>query len=190
MVASAHVRDEKDNINGVDVASLGETLDAVAKVPELGLFQFRNSNDWQGGSINRSTFKSFYGGGQEDDTRTESFEVYADEPVSIFGENTSPTPVEFLLHALAACMTTTLVFNASLQGIVLNELSSTMEGDIDIRGFTGISEDTPKGLSEIRVNFRAKTDGESEELKALAEMSPVYHSLKGSVPIKVGFETV
>jgi len=176
-------------VNGVDVTALGETLAAVAANPELGRFQFRNANRWIGGSRNRSTIKGFYGAGQEDSTRTEPYVFDADEPPVLLGEDKGANPVEYLLHALAGCMTTTMVYHAASQGIEIEALESSIEGDIDIRGFTGLSADVPKGYGEIRVNFRARTNGDSETLADLTRMSPVFNTVCGSVPVVVNVET-
>jgi len=176
-------------VNGVDVTALGETLATVAANPELGRFQFRNANRWIGGSRNRSTIKGFYGAGQEDTTRTEPYVFDADEPPVLLGEDKGANPVEYLLHALAGCMTTTMVYHAASQGIEIEELESSIEGDLDIRGFTGLSTDVPKGYGEIRANFRAKTNGDPETLKELTQMSPVFNTVCGSVPVVVNVET-
>ena len=176
-------------INGVDVTALGATLAAVDGNPELGQFQFRNTNKWINGSRNRSTIKGFYGAGKEDDTRTTSYVFDADEPPVLLGEDKGANPVEYLLHALAGCMTTTMVYHAASRGIAIEELQSTLEGDIDIRGFTGLSEGVPKGYGEIRANFRAKTSADPEVLKSLAQMSPVFNSVAGSVPVIINVET-
>mgnify|MGYP005667860017 CR=1 FL=1 len=184
-----NVTEQHTIVNGVDVTALGETLDAVGANPDIGQFQFRNSNRWVNGSLNKSTIKGFYGAGVEDDTRTRAFEFYADEPAVLLGEDKGANPVEYLLHAMAGCMTTTMVYHSAANGIVIEELGSEMEGDIDIRGFTGISEDVPMGYNEIRIKFRVKTNGDPEELKALTQMSPVYNSVAGSVPVVVTVET-
>ncbi|MEE8517195.1 MAG: OsmC family protein, partial [Alphaproteobacteria bacterium] len=181
MTTTENIIDQHEIINGVDVTALSETLDAVGANPELAQFQFRNSNTWIDGSHNRSTIKGFYGAGAEDTTRTEAFEFDADEPPVLLGEDVGANPVEYLLHALAGCMTTTMVYHAAASGIVIEALSSNIEGDIDIRGFTGVAADVPKEFREIRVNFRAKTDGDADELKALAEMSPVFNTISGAV---------
>lgn len=107
----------------------------------------------------------------------------------LLGDDKGANPVEYLLHALAGCMTTTLVYHSAIRGITLDAISSEIEGDLDLRGFTGIDAETPKGFNEIRVNFRVKTDADSETLKPLAVMSPVYNSLSSSVPIKVSIQT-
>ena len=176
-------------VNGVDVTALGETLDAVAAAPQLARFQFRNNNRWMGGSRNRSTVLGFYGAGREDDTRQAAFVFDADEPVVLHGTDRGANPVEYLLHALAACMTTTMVYHAASRGIEIEALESEIEGDIDIRGFTGLSPDVPKGYREIRATFRAKTKADPALLDSLVRMSPVFNSVAGSVPVIVMIET-
>ena len=176
-------------INGVDVTALGSTLAAVDANPELGQFRFRNTNRWISGSLNTSSIKEFYGAGKEDDTRTKTYQFDADEPAVLLGEDRGANPVEYLLHALAGCMTTTMVYHAASRGIVIEDLQSNLEGDIDIRGFTGLSETVPKGYGEIRVNFRAKSDSDPETLKTLAQMSPVFNTIAGSVPVLINVET-
>ena len=176
-------------VNGVDVTALGETLAAVQANPSLGKFQFRNRNQWLGGSLNRSTIKGFYGAGQEDATRVKAYHFDNDEPPVLLGKDRGANPVEFLLHALAGCMTTAMVYLAASRGIEIEALESNIEGDIDIRGFTGLSPDVPKGYREIRVNFRAKTDADPAILVDLAKMSPVFNTVAGSVAVKVNVET-
>jgi uncharacterized OsmC-like protein len=179
---------ENKVINGVDVTALGETLSALAAKPALAQFQFRNRNRWLGGSRNRSAIREFYGAGREDDTRTQSFVFDADEPAVLLGEDKGANPVEYLLHALAGCMTTTMVYHAASRGIEIEALESAIEGDIDVRGFAGLA-DVPKGYREIRVTFRARTAATPAELEALVRMSPVFNSVAGSVPVKVKVET-
>ena len=176
-------------VNGVDVTALGETLTAVGANPELAQFQFRNSNRWIDGSLNRSTIKGFHGAGKEDDTRAKAFTFDADEPSVLLGQDLGANPVEYLLHALAGCMTTTIVYHSAAQGVEITALESAIEGDIDIRGFTGIAPEVPKGFGEIRVSFRARTDGDPAMLEGLAKMSPVYNTIAGSVPVDVKVET-
>lgn len=189
MAETAKIIEQHSVINGVDVTALGETLEAIQKTPELGKFQFRNANTWLGGSRNRSTIKGFYGAGQEDATRTTAYQFDADEPPVLLGEDQGANPVEYLLHAMAGCMTTTMVYHSAAQGIEIEELESRIEGDIDIRGFTGLADDVPKGYGEIRVNFRARTDADPKVLEGLAQMSPVFNTVSGSVPVKVSVET-
>ena len=189
MSATAEFTGKSTWVNGVNVTALAETLGAVADKPALGRFQFRARNRWIGGSRNQSTIKEFYGAGQEDTTRKDSYVFDADEPPVLLGEDKGANPVEYLLHALAGCMTTTMVYHAASRGIEIDAVESSFEGDIDIRGFTGLSKDVPKGYQQIRVTFRVRTKGDAGVLTELTRMSPVYNSVCGSVPIDVTVET-
>jgi uncharacterized OsmC-like protein len=189
MTTTAAIDETHNLVNGVDVPALMQTLSVIKANPDLGQFQFRNANQWIGGSRNRSTIKGFYGAGKEDNSRTEAYEFDADEPPVLLGEDRGANPVEYLLHALAGCMTTTMVYHSASRGIEIEALESSIEGDIDIRGFTGLANDVPKGYREIRATFRAKTDGDGETLATFAKMSPVFNSVSGSVPISITVET-
>jgi uncharacterized OsmC-like protein len=176
-------------LNGVDATALLETLDALKAQPALAKFQFRVANKWQGGSHNRSTIKGFYGAGREDDTRAKPYTFDNGEPTVLLGHEEGANPVEYLLHGLAGCMTTTMAYHAAAQGIAIEALESRVEGDIDIRGFTGVAPDVPKGFGAIRVTFRAKTKGDAALLESLTRMSPVYNTIAGSVPVTVRVDT-
>jgi uncharacterized OsmC-like protein len=193
MSATAEITNESKGagtwVNGVNVTALAATLGAVGEKPALGRFQFRARNRWIGGGRNSSTIKGFYGAGQEDATRRDAYVFDADEPPVLLGEDKGANPVEYLLHALAGCMTTTMVYHAASQGIEIDALESSFEGDIDIRGFTGLSDDVPRGYQRIRAAFRVRTQGDAGLLADLTRMSPVYNSVCGSVPIDVTIET-
>jgi uncharacterized OsmC-like protein len=150
--------------NGINVDTMFATLDAIKAQPELATFQFRATNTWMGGAHNRSTIREFYGAGQTDQTRASAWNVDAGEPPILLGENEGPNPAEYLLHALAACLTTTLVYIASARGVQLDEVESTLEGDMDVRGALGISKDVPNRFTAIRVSFRIKSDAPAEKL--------------------------
>ncbi len=177
-----------DVVNGVNVTALGETLAAVGAAPALGQFRFHARNRWLGGALNRTTIKTFHGAGQEQRGAGAGFTYDADEPQVLLGEDGAANPVEYLLHALAGCMTTTMVYHAASRGIVIEALESALEGDLDIRGFTGLSDDVPKGYQAVRAAFRVKTRGDLAMLADLCRMSPVYNSLIGSVPIEIAVE--
>src|SRR2546430_717312 len=127
--------------NGVDTTTMFATLDAIKAQPEIAKFQFRARNRWLGGAHNRSTIKGFYAAGGEDTSRTKAFVLDAGEPAILLGTDTGPNPAEYLLHALAACVTTSLVYSAAARGVRLTEAESTLEGDFDLRGAMGLSED-------------------------------------------------
>src|SRR4051794_33757993 len=126
--------------NGVDVPMLSATLDAVKGAPQLADFQFRATNTWLSGTHTRSTIQGFYGAGQEDGSRTEPFSYDTDHPTVLVGTGTAPTPVEFLLHAIAACLTGGMANIAAARGIDLHRIESTVEGDIDLLGIFGLSD--------------------------------------------------
>jgi len=157
-------------VNGVDTTALLTTREAVRQHPELAQFQFRATNSWISGTHNRSTIDGYFGAGQEMD-RAGGFAFDADHPPVLTGEDHGPTPVEFLLHALAACLTAGLVNIASARGITLTKVSSTVTGDIDLLGILGLDPDVRNGYSGIHVVFDVEGDASAEELAGLVERS-------------------
>lgn len=157
--------------NGVDVPTLFATLDVVRAQPAAAQFQFRARNEWVHGTHSRTAIQGFFGAGQEDTTRTEPFVYDADHPTVLVGGGAAPTPVEFLLHAIASCLTAGLVNIASARGITLHRVESTVEGDIDLLGIFGMSDEVRNGYREIRVHFTVEGDAPAEKLQALVEQS-------------------
>lgn len=174
--------------NGVDLDILMETVNAIKADPELGASRFRARNIWLGGNHNRSTVKSFYGAKQEIEHK-QTFRMDADEPPILAGNDEGANPVEHLLHALASCLTTSLVAHAAVRGIEVEELESELEGDIDLRGFLGLAADVPKGYTDIRVRFRVKAKPEDvPRLKELAKFSPVFNTITHGANVEVDVE--
>ncbi len=179
--------------NGVDVPTLFATLDAVKGAPQLAQFQFRATNEWISGTHNRSTIHGFYGAGQEDTSRTAPFGYDADHPAVLVGTGHGPTPVEFLLHAIAACLTSGLANIAAARGITLRRVSSTVTGDIDLLGILGLSDQVRNGYRQIRVHFEIEGDATPEELARLVEQSrrrsAVYDVLRNGTDIEIDVRT-
>ena len=179
--------------NGVDSEQLFGTLDAIKAQPELGRFTFRARNQWIDGAHNRSTIQGFYGAGQEDASRAQPFAVDADEPAILLGTDTGPNPAEHLLHALAACLTTSLVYVATARKVRLTEVESTLEGDMDVRGALGLSDDVRNGFTRIRVSFKVKGDAPAEKLREIVDRaqarSAVFDMVAHGVPVEVGVVT-
>ncbi len=172
-------------INGVDVERLGQTIQAVQKDPGLAKSQFRAVNRWIHGGHNRSTIQGFYAAGQEDTSRTQPFVFDADEPAVLLGQDKGANPVEFVLHALAACVTTSLVYHAAARGITIESVESQLEGDLDLQGFLGLSDQVRRGYKEIRVEFKVKSNASSEQLEELTKLSPVYDIVSNPVPVSI-----
>jgi uncharacterized OsmC-like protein len=179
--------------NGVDVPTLFATLDAVKKAPQIAQFQFRATNEWVSGAHSRSVIQGFYGAGQEDTSRPEPFAYDADHPAVLVGSNQGPTPVEFLLHAIAACLTAGLANIAAARGITLRRVSSRVEGDIDLLGIFGMSDSIRNGYRQIRVHFDVEGDASPEELAALVEQSrrrsAVYDVLANGTDVQLEVNT-
>jgi uncharacterized OsmC-like protein len=175
-------------INGIDVERLSGTIDHIVHDPALARFQFRAQNKWIDGGHNRSTIKEFYGAGQEDTSRTEPFVLDVDEPPVLLGENRGPNAGEYVLHALAACLTGTLVYHAAARGIALEGLECTIEGDADLQGFLGLDESVRPGFEKVRVAFKATGDFDDEQLAELASLtrySPVRDIVSNPVPVAI-----
>jgi uncharacterized OsmC-like protein len=175
-------------INGVDMETLQGTIHAIEQEPELGQCRFRARNQWLGGNHNCTTINGFYGAGQEM-THKQEFVLHADEPPILAGGDDGANPVEHLLNALAACVTTSMVAHAAVRGIHIEELESELEGDIDLRGFLGLSTEVPRGYTEIRVKFRVKADVDNmERLRRLTEFSPVFNTITQGANVDVTVE--
>jgi uncharacterized OsmC-like protein len=179
--------------NGVDTGQLFGTLDAIKDDPSLARFQFRARNHWIEGAHNRTTIRDFYAANQEDTSRAAEFVIDAGEPAILLGTDTGPNPAEHLLHALAACLTTSLVYVAAVRGVHLTEVESTLEGDMDVRGALGLSDDYRNGFEQIRASFRVKGDAPEEKLRevvARAQLrSAVFDMVTNGVPVTVDVAT-
>ncbi len=176
-------------LNGLDLEQMTQTVTALKNDPALARFQFRARNNWIDGGENRSTIQGFYGAGQEDRSRTKPFEFVNGEPPVLLGNNEGANPVEFLLHALAGCVTTTLVLHATARGIKIESISTEMDGDIDLHGLLGLDDSVSPGYEQIRMKMEIQADCTDEELDALLaytkDHSPVCNTVCRPVPVVV-----
>jgi uncharacterized OsmC-like protein len=180
---------ERPRRNGVDVATLFATLDAVKGNNDIAKFQFRARNTWQTGTHSRSEISGFHGALQEMAHRNVTV-VESDHPEVLVGTDQAPTPVEYLLHAIAACLTAGIGNIAAARGIDLHRVSSTVEGDIDLLGILGLSDGSVRnGYEQIRVTFHLEGDADEETLRGLVEQSrrrsAVYDALTNPTPVQV-----
>jgi uncharacterized OsmC-like protein len=176
------------NMNGVDVDKLFETINAIKASPAIAKFRFSLENEWMDCGHNRSMIKGFHGA-CEDMDHSQTFMLDADEPAILLGMDMGPNPVEYLLKALASCVTTSIVYHAAAKGIRIEEMETTVSGDIDLHGFLGLRDDVRNGYESIRMNYRIKADVSDEELQELCQLgptySPVFDSVTKGVPVTV-----
>ncbi|MBX3333263.1 MAG: OsmC family protein [Nitrospira sp.] len=175
--------------NGLDLEQMGQTVKALQNNPALAQFQFRAHNRWIDGGENRSTIKDFYGAGSEDASRSEAFVFTNGEPPVLLGHNEGANPVEFLLHALAGCVTTTTVLHAAARGIKLRKLSTELTGNIDLQGLLALDDSVPAGYESIRIRMDIEADCSDEDLAELIAFaqrhSPVCNTVCRPVPVTI-----
>jgi uncharacterized OsmC-like protein len=173
--------------NGVDTATLFATLDAVKGDPDIAKFRFRATNTWVSGTHNRSTIHGFHGAKQEM-THRQPFTFDADHPPVLVGTDNGPTPAEYVLHALAACLTAGIANIAAARGVTLTEVSATVEGDIDLLGILGLSGQVRNGYQQIKVGFTLRGD-DPEKLRSVVEQSrqrsAVFDIVTNGVPVSI-----
>ena len=176
-------------INGLNMEALVGTVAAIKQDPSLGSFEFRATNRWVNGGENRSRIKEFHGAGCEDVSRTDAFEFTNGEPPVLLGANEGANPVEFLLHALAGCVTTTTVLHAAARGIQIESLSTELVGTIDVQGLLGLDDAVPVGYKHIQILMDIKADCTEEELDDLLAFarnhSPVCNTVCRPIPVTV-----
>jgi len=179
-------------VNGVDVDQLKSTVEVMRAVPDLAKFTFRATNRWMKGGLNRSSIGGFHGAGAEN--HRDGFIIDTAQPPLVAGGDEAPNPVEYLLHALVGCLTTTLVYHAAMQGVRIQAVESQVEGQLDLRSFLGLREDLPGGFEGVDVRFRVKADCSEAELAHLMDVarrrSPVANFVVRAVPTSVVCEAM
>lgn len=184
---------DRTPLNGVDTATLFATRDAVKETHEIAKFQFRAQNTWVSGTHNRSVVSGFYGAMQEMQHERETV-VVSDHPAVLVGEDHGPTPVEYLLHAIAACLTGGIANIAAARGVQLTKVSSTVEGDIDLLGILGLSGGAVRnGFEQIKVTFHVEGDADDQTLRDIVEQSrrrsAVYDVFTNPTPVHIDVVT-
>jgi uncharacterized OsmC-like protein len=173
--------------NGLNLLQMKQTIEAIEGTPSLGEFEFRASNQWINGGENRSSIKGFYGAGSEDESRSKPFTFTNGEPPILLGNNEGANPVEFLLHALAGCVTTTTVLHAAARGIQIHKISTELVGNIDVQGLLALDDSVPVGYESISIKMDIEADCSDEEIDELIafakEHSPVCNTVCKPVPV-------
>ena len=184
---------EEKLVNGINVEDLADCIDDITENPELGRYKFRAKNKWVDGAHCRSTIQDFWAGGQEDTSRQRPHVLEGDEPTTILGTDIGPNAAETLLHALGACLNTSIIYHGAAWGIKIDELELDIEGDLDLKGFLGIDESVPSNFQRIRIDCRIKADAPREKLEELwdyaLKRAPVFNSVTLPVPVDVSLET-
>jgi uncharacterized OsmC-like protein len=179
---------ERVPMNGVNTPTLFATINAVKAQPELAKFRFTATNQWLTGTHSRSRIELFTGAGGEH-THTGDVQFDADHPAVLVGQDAAPTPVEFLLHAIAGCITAGIGNIAAARGVKLTSVESTVEGDIDLRGILGLSDEVRNGFQQMRVNFRITGDADPQKLREIVDQatarSAVYDVLTNGIPVAI-----
>jgi uncharacterized OsmC-like protein len=187
MNSQALKKADSTRINGLDTVALFGTVDAIKANPSLSRFEFRARNRWISGGENRSRIKEFFGAGSEDTSRTAAFEFVNGEPPVLLGNNEGANPVEFLLHALAGCVTTTTVLHAAARGISIRRMSTELVGDLDVQGLLALDDSVAPGYREIRIRMHIEADCSDAELDELLDFakdhSPVCNTVCRPIPV-------
>lgn len=176
------------SLNGVNVAKMKETMAAIEGNPDIAQFRFSATNRWFDGGHNQTRIEDFFGACATQQHRT-SFVFEEDEPPLLLGNDIGANPVEFVLTGLAGCLTTSLVYHAAARGIRVKRVESRLEGDLDLRGFLGMSPDIRNGYEGIKVIMRVDADATEEQIQELVRLaqqrSPVFDIVTNSVPVEV-----
>lgn len=179
-------------MNGVNVDQLVATVEAVKANPDLARFQFRAKTEWITGGQSRTSIQGFFGAGQEDTSRTRPFILDGDEPPVLLGTNAGPNAVEAVLHALASCLAVGFIYNAAALGITVDALDFRLEGELDLRGFLGLSDQVRPGYEGIRLIYRVQTNAPREKVEELCayvqRTSPVLDIIRNPVPVTITLE--
>jgi uncharacterized OsmC-like protein len=178
--------------HGVDTPTLLATISAVGGQPELAKFQFRVKNRWVEGTHSRSAIADFFGAGGEH-RHVATYMADGDHPGVLCGADQGPTPVEWVLHALATCLTAGIANIAAARGVTLKRVESTVTGNIDLRGILGLSKEVRNGYSAIRVSFEIEGDAPAEKLREIIDQSrarsAVFDIITNGVPVSIDVKT-
>jgi len=188
MTATASKKPAPKPLNGVDTPTLLATINAVGAQPQLAKFQFRATNQWLAGTHSRSAMAGFSGAGGEH-AHKNTYTAASDHPAVLCGADAAPTPVEWLLHALASCVTAGIANIAAARGVKLTRVETSVAGDIDLRGILGLSKDVRNGYQGLSLTVEIEGDASREDLEKIVAQSKarsaVFDVLTNGVPVTV-----
>jgi len=165
-------------VNGIDLDALNTVVGEIQQDPSKALVRFTVATRWLGQTKSRSTVTGYEIAGE---TVERDFEIVADEPLELLGENTAPNPQELLMSAVNACMSVGYVAGAALRGIKLRKLEIETTGQLDLRGFLGLDDAVPPGYEAIDYVVRIDGDGTRDQFeeihRTVMQTSPNYFNL-------------
>ncbi len=178
-------------LNGVDTQVLGSVFSSIQSHPEMAKATFSVRSEWNGGFTVTSSCKDFRIGTQMVE-RKKAYTVVHDFPEQFSGEGKGPTVCENCMASLGACISQTIIAHATAMGVKLDGIRIDVEGDVDIRGFSGVSEDVRPGAQELRINVRLESKSATkEQLDKLYEIgkrfSPAMDTLTHGTTLKASF---
>ncbi len=188
MTEATSARTPRGPMNGVDTPTLFATINFVGANSGTEQFTFRARNEWISGTHSRTTISGFYGAMGEQ-ARDKTFIAEGDHPAVLVGKDNAPTPVEYLLHAIAACLTAGIGNIAAARGVKLTKVTSFVEGNIDISGLLGLSDTVRNGYRDLKVSFDIVGDAPAEKLRQIVDQSrarsAVFDVLTNGVPVSI-----
>lgn len=182
---------EEQIVNGVNVTKLFETVGVIKEKPQIAKFNFRAKGKWIDGAHGKTTINEFDGACQTF-KRSQPYVFEKDEPPVLLGKDRGANPVEYVFAALDGCLTTSLIYHAAAKGIKIDEVETSLSGDIDLHGFLGLDDNVRNGYEKIKVTFKIKSDAPEEKLQELVELaqkrSPVFDIVSHPTPVEVSLE--
>ncbi len=125
--------------------------------------------------------------------RMRNFELTVDEPPGLAGTDQGPNPVELLLAALGTCQEITYRFYADKMGIRLNNVSVTVKGSLDLRGFFDVDAEVRPGyhriVSEVKLDSPASEEDVARLIDAVESHCPVLDMLTNHTPVELKVQT-
>ena len=174
----------KSRVNGLDLNALGETVEAIQQNAELAKVSFDVTTRWTGQTRSETTVDGFTMAGER---VTRTHKIVADEPCELLGADSAPNPQELLMAAFNACIMVGYVAGSSLKGITLDSVEIKTRGELDLRGFLGLSDEVAPGYESIAYEVKIKGDGTPEQFaeihQTVLKTSPNYFNI--SRPIRV-----
>src|SRR3954447_6176732 len=172
------------HVNGLDLAALRGVVEAVEKDSGKAQVGFAVTTRWTGQTRSETTVDGLTVAGEQ---IRRPHTIVADEPCQLLGSDGAPNPQELLMAAFNACITVGYVAGASLKGITLESLEIHTRGQLDLRGFLGLSDNVAPGYEAIDYEVRIKGDGSPQDFEEIhqtvIETSPNYFNL--SRPIRM-----